>query len=91
MAPFAAPGHVRSDSMDTMATAELAGRAPMRSESGYGSQFASGAETPYKDGPSTPPNEMGGGGGYNVAAGAGSTYDASNYPRQQTYRPVNMS
>lgn len=71
--------------MDTMATAELAGRAPMRSESGYGSNFGNGADTPYRDGGATPPNELGGGGGYNVAA------DSAGYPRQQTYRPVNMS
>jgi len=79
MAPFAATGYTRSNSVDTMATADLASKTPMRSESGYGSYM--GQEVPYRDGSPAPEA-----GGYGQA-----TLGGAEYPRQQTYRPVNLS
>lgn len=80
MAPFAATGYTRSNSVDTMATADLVGQGDMRRQSGYG-DFG-GQETPYRDGNSPGP-ELG---GYGQA-----TLGGDGYPRQQTYRPVNLS
>jgi hypothetical protein len=87
MAPFAASGaagafgYTRSNSVDTMATADLAAQGGMRrAQSGYGD--FEGSETPYRDGNSPGP-ELG---GYGQA-----TLGGEGYPRQQTYRPVNLS
>lgn len=82
MAPFA---HSRSESVATMATADLAAQRAVRSESGFG---LSGIDTPYRD--HSPPPGAGmtqGQGGYGVA---GEMSEGMQYPRQQTYRPVNL-
>lgn len=87
MAPFAATphqpfAHSRSESMATMATADLAAHAPVKSESGFGLSDHAQAQAPYRD--LSPGHERGGYAmaGYHPSAEA-------DYPRQQTYRPVN--
>ncbi|WRT70888.1 uncharacterized protein IL334_007887 [Kwoniella shivajii] len=85
-APFFA-AHSRTHSVDTMATADLASRTPMRSQSGYG---LSGSSTPYRDDHSDDGHgDLSGGGGvghqYPTPEGAGQAW-----PRQQSYQPVNI-
>ncbi|WVR08765.1 hypothetical protein IAU60_005823 [Kwoniella sp. DSM 27419] len=90
MAAFAAPGapfaaHSRSHSVDTMATADLASRAPMRSQSGYG-LGNSGSSTPYRDDHSDDGHGQGLGG-----PAPGHQYDAPSggaWPGEQRYQPV---
>ena len=86
MAPFAtsATGYTRSNSVDTMATADLASQAPVRSQSGYGGFD----DQPYRDTSPVPgmASNGAGAGGYGQA-----TFGGPDYPRQQTYRPVNLS
>ncbi|WWC72758.1 uncharacterized protein I206_106722 [Kwoniella pini CBS 10737] len=77
-APFA---HSRTHSVDTMATADLASRMPMRSGSNYG---LSGSSTPYRDDHSDD-GHGGGGNQYPTPQGA-----ASAWPRNQNYQPVNI-
>ncbi|WVQ95385.1 hypothetical protein IAU59_002482 [Kwoniella sp. CBS 9459] len=94
MAAFAGPGsssgrpdapfaHSRTHSVDTMATADLASRAPMRSQSGYG---LSGSSTPYRDDHSDDGQNHGSGGmehGHQYPAPSGGAW-----PGEQRYQPV---
>ncbi|KAK8850704.1 hypothetical protein IAR55_004624 [Kwoniella newhampshirensis] len=73
-APWA---HSRTQSLNTIATADLASRTPMRSGSGYG--LASGAGTPYRDDGSDDGHL------YPTPEGA-----QPGWPREQRYHPVQI-
>ncbi|WWC92503.1 uncharacterized protein L201_007462 [Kwoniella dendrophila CBS 6074] len=88
--PGAFAAHSRTHSVDTMATADLASRMPMRSGSNYGN--LSGTSTPYRDDHS----DDGHGHGLNHGGDLGHQYPtpqgaAGAWPRQQSYQPVNIS